>query len=200
MEVVWRLDVRQRPSRYVQKIYNDIIYYLGERYRREWRREKLEIPTDPHSLKHLAGTSRGLEFAEAERRIDMEFSIRRLRKILKAGVISKPDFDLLLGTRIYGRSIAAYARENGLRYGKTRKRRQRAEARICRFLERSADSVSPSESWPPPFLYGGRMRRVATPAKKRETDAAMASPAERKAPPFSLEERSQAKEAMHSWS
>ena len=59
--------------------------------------------------------------------------IQRLREHMEAGRISEADFLLLVGTRVYGKSVADYARETGLDYQVAKKRRQRAEAVISRF-------------------------------------------------------------------
>ena len=59
--------------------------------------------------------------------------IKRLRAHMDAGRITEADFLLLVGTRVYGRSVANYARETGLGYQVAKKRRQRAEATIGRF-------------------------------------------------------------------
>jgi len=59
--------------------------------------------------------------------------IKRLKEHMQAGRITEADFFLLVGTRVYGRSIAHYARAVGLNYQVAKKRRQRAEAAIRRF-------------------------------------------------------------------
>ena len=45
-------------------------------------------------------------------------------------VISEADFLLLVGTRVYGKTAAQYARETGMCSDLARKRRLRAEAAI----------------------------------------------------------------------
>jgi len=61
--------------------------------------------------------------------------VERLREHMEAGRISDADFLLLVGTKVYGNSLADYAREVGIDYQVAKKRRQRAEARIKRFEE-----------------------------------------------------------------
>ena len=59
-----------------------------------------------------------------------EAEIKKLRGHLKQGLISEADFYLLVGTRLYGESLADCARKAGLGYQAAKQRRQRAEAAI----------------------------------------------------------------------
>ncbi len=68
-------------------------------------------------------------------RIELREAQERLREHLNAGRITEADFLLLIGTRVYGKSVADCARETGLDYQVAKKRRQRAEAAIGRFEE-----------------------------------------------------------------
>ena len=52
---------------------------------------------------------------------------------MDAGRITTADGLLLIGTRVYGTSVADYARDTGVAYQVAKKRRQRAEAAIGRF-------------------------------------------------------------------
>jgi hypothetical protein len=142
LQAVCRLDVRRRPDRLAQKIINDTYHRLYEEYRRDWDRTSLEVrpaPKDPEDLDSpesfdvLVGGVEDINFAEIELREVQELEFKRLREHLVAGRISEPDFLLLVGTRIYGQSVADYAREAGLDYQVAKKRRQRAEAAIRGF-------------------------------------------------------------------
>ncbi len=133
LKVVCRVDVKRRPDRLVQKVYNDTVHHLHDEYRRAWNRTNREFAADPEEIDLLAGGVEGIDFAGIELRERQELEIERLREHLTAGRISDADFLLLVGTRVYGKSIADYAREARLDYQVAKKRRQRAEAVIRRF-------------------------------------------------------------------
>lgn len=167
LEVICRLDVRRRPGRLVQKIMNDTYHDVYREYRRDWARANQEVrpdPDDPDAFDELVTGVEGVDFAGIELREVQEIEIRQLRRHLVAGRISEADFLLLVGTRIYGQSVADYAREAGLDYQLLKKRRQRAEAAIRCFEDtepRGPDGVVPKEGLLPPF--GGRQRSKSGP-------------------------------------
>ena len=130
LQVLCRVDVRRRPDRLVQKVFNDTVHHLYNEYRRAWERTKHEVAVDPEEINALAGGIEGIDFAGIERREAQEIEIKRLREHAEAGRITEVDFLLLVGTRVYGRSVSDYAREAGLGYQAAKKRRQRAEAAI----------------------------------------------------------------------
>ncbi len=132
--VLYRIDVNHRPDRLAQKVYNDTVHELYEGYRRAWRQENREFRADPGELEAVAGLA-GIDFAGIERREAEDIEIDRLREHLDAGRITEAGFVLLVCTRVHGKSIASYARELGLKYPATRKRRWRIEKRLRRFEE-----------------------------------------------------------------
>lgn len=132
MQVVCRIDVDHRPHRLTQKVVNDTIHRLHDEYRREWDRSHREVLTDPEKLQDIPGGSEGIGLTEAELREAENAAIRRLRGHQAEGRLSEADFFLLVGTFVYGRSLAEYAREVGLPYEAAKKRRQRALATIRR--------------------------------------------------------------------
>ena len=133
LQVLCRVDVKRRPDRLVQKVFNDTVHHLYDKYRRTWNRTNHEFTADPEVLDALAGGVEGIDFAGIELREAQEIEIQRLHEHMEAGWISEADFLLLVGTRVYGKSVADYARETGLDYQVAKKRRQRAEAVISRF-------------------------------------------------------------------
>jgi hypothetical protein len=135
LQVLCRIDVKRRPDRLVQKVFNDTVHHLYDEYRSLWLRAKREIPADPERIRKLARRVEGIDFPGIELREAQRVEIERLREHLVSGRISEPDFLLLVGTRIYGKSVADYAREAGLAYQVAKKRRQRAEATIRRVEE-----------------------------------------------------------------
>jgi len=155
LQVVCRVDIRQRPDRLVQKVFNDTIHRLHDECQRAWTRASRERVKDPQAINALAGGVAGIDFTGIALREAQEIALRRLQEHLQAGRISEADFFLLVGTRVYGQSVADYAREAGLDYQVAKKRRQRAEAAIGRF-ERNAwtvrNGLSPSGGLTPLLL------------------------------------------------
>jgi hypothetical protein len=133
LQVLCRIDVKRRPDRLVQKVYNDTVHHLHDEYRRTWKRANREFTAEPEEIDALAGGTEGIDTAGIELREAQEIEINRLREHLEANRITEADFLLLIGTRVYGKSVAEYAREAGLDYQVAKKRRQRAEAVIRRF-------------------------------------------------------------------
>jgi len=140
LQVICRIDVKRRPDRLVQKIFNDTIHRLHDEYRRMWTRADRELAMDPEDLYALSGRVEGINFARMDLRERQQIEIQRLRQHMEAGRISESDCLLLIGTRVYGQSLIDYSREVGLDYQVAMKRRQRAEAVIHRF-EREARAL-----------------------------------------------------------
>ena len=158
LQVLCRIDVTRRQDRLVQKVYNDTVHHLYDEYRRTWNRTNREFTADAEEIDALVGDVEGIDIASIELREAQGIEIRRLRAHMDAGRITEADFLLLVGTRVYGTSVADYARKRGLGYQVAKKRRQRAEATIGRFEWNNGDSsgrVSPSRSRLPPLVCGG---------------------------------------------
>lgn len=144
LQVLCRIDVSRRPERLLQKVFNDTVHRLHDEYRRAWNRTNREFTADAEEIDALAGGTEGIDFAGIELREAQEIEIARLRRHAEAGRISEADFLLLVGTRVYGKSIADYAREAGLDYQVAKKRRQRAEAAIQRSDEKGGAIFLPT--------------------------------------------------------
>lgn len=125
LRAVCRLDPSKRASRLAQKIVNDVFHGLHDDYRRGWRRAAREVATDPDEL-----AGHDVEYARAAAaatlRLEQEARIEALKAHRAAGRISDTDFLLLVGTQVYGRSLADCAHESGLTYEAAKKRQQRA--------------------------------------------------------------------------
>jgi hypothetical protein len=134
LQTVCRLDVRRRTDRLVQRIVSGTIHRLHDEYRRIWNREECETPNPPEYFEGLVG-GRDPDLDAIDLRAKREAEIKRLREHADAGRISEADFLLLVGTRVYGKSAAQYARETGMSCDLARKRRLRAEAVIRRAEE-----------------------------------------------------------------
>jgi len=133
LKVVCRIDVARRPDRLVQKVVNDTIHVLHEEYRREWDRASREVATDPDEIEKLAGAVEGIDFDAMDAREVREAEIERLRSHMEAGCISEADFQLVVGTRLYGKLVREYAAAVGISFEAAKKRRQRGQAAIRRY-------------------------------------------------------------------
>ncbi len=127
---ICRVDLVRRRDRLAQWIYNATLHRLHDEYRREWTRAEREPATELEEIIELAGAVEGIDLETIELRAAHAREIRRLREHLDAGRITKADFLLLLATRLYGQSVAEFARGAGLKVETVKKRRQRAEAVI----------------------------------------------------------------------
>jgi hypothetical protein len=133
IEVLSRIDLIKRPERLAQKILNDTSHCLHDEYRDTWDRADREIAVEQEAIVELAGGAEDDTFAALAFSEEREVEIRRLRTHLEAGRITESDFVLLLGTRVYGKSVVEYACEAGLTFQAAKKRRQRAERVIWLF-------------------------------------------------------------------
>lgn len=134
-QVLCRIDVTRRPSRLVQKVFNDTVHHLHDEYRRNWDRASIEVSAETEELVTVAAGPKTEPLVMFLQREEQETEIRRLREHLKAGRINEVDFHLVVGSRLYGKKIPDLARELGLAYQAAKKRRQRAEDAIRRFYE-----------------------------------------------------------------
>ncbi|MCY3017541.1 MAG: hypothetical protein NTW87_00720 [Planctomycetota bacterium] len=130
LESLRRVDTTKRPTRLVQKIINDTAHHLHDEYRRRWRRTDGEVLTDWDTLQGLAANRLHYEPERLHVMDAHDAAVWRLRVHVDEGRISEADFNLVVGTRIYGHSISDYARSSGESYEALKKRRQRAEACI----------------------------------------------------------------------
>ena len=154
LQIICRIDVGQRPERLVQKIFNDTVYHLHEEYCRNWAQQNREILMAPEEIEDLRRGGENIDRVGIELRDAKQKAINWLREFMAQGGISEADFHLFVGTRIYGNSLAEYARENGLKYRAAQKRLQRAQAKIHRFVwsEEELPNRCLTPSAFPPFL------------------------------------------------
>jgi len=129
LQVICRINVTQRFDRLTQKIINDTIHNLHAEYRPLREQTEHEVFEEPEKLELHAGSD-CIDLDEIDCRMAKDTEIRKLRAHLREGRISDTDFSILLGTRVYGKSMAEYARETGLKYKTVKKRRQQAETAI----------------------------------------------------------------------
>lgn len=130
IQVVCRIDPDQRPYRLAQKIYNNTVHRLHDEYRRRWDRARCEEGVPDERLEILAGGVEGVDLDGIALREAQEEEIRRLRRDLAEGLITEPDFYLMVGCRVYGQPLRDCAAKLGIAYEVAKKRRQRVEARL----------------------------------------------------------------------
>lgn len=94
-------------------------------------------------------------FQRVELRQAQEACCAGLQDLWRRGIIDGVEYHLMVGTLIYQKSLAEYAREHGLPVEGAKKRRQRALQRICKFREKSGRHVSPSDPLGGLFLDEG---------------------------------------------
>jgi hypothetical protein len=147
-EVVCRIDPARRPDRLVQKVINDTAHHLHDEYHRRWDASLYEVAQDGTKLETLAGGADGVDLDAIERRQARRAAIRTLKDYVAEGVLTEPDFFLIVGTRIYGRPLKDFAARAGLDYQVVKKRRQRAEAALRRKASRTCPLASPTGAFP----------------------------------------------------
>ena len=124
--VIERIDVNRRPTRLVQKLYNDTVHRFWDEYSRQWKRQEREVYAAEEEMILLAGGEEEVGFLEVDFRDEQEAKVRRLRELLEAGRISEADFLLLTGVHVDGRTVADCSRGIGLTVEAGKKRYQRA--------------------------------------------------------------------------
>jgi hypothetical protein len=70
--------------------------------RRAWRCAEPEFTAGPEEIQALVGGSAGIDTCRIELREAQEKVAERLQLLREAGHITKADFLLLVGTRVYG--------------------------------------------------------------------------------------------------
>lgn len=153
-ESICRINLKKRPARLAQWIYNTTVHRLYEGYEREWKHAERERSTDPEIIQDSAGASDGIDLDGIELRDEFRRQVGRLQQHCQAGRITEADFYLIIGTRIYGQPVSEYARQVGLNPDTARKRRMRAEAAIRsheRDLQKRTRTVSRLGVLAPPF-------------------------------------------------
>ena len=127
---ITKINPKRRSRRLVQKVYNDTVRNLYRDFEKSWNLQHREISIPPDAFEWIFDGVEDIGFALVEHQDEQEVEIRRLRQFVDCGVISEADFYLLVGTRIYGKSLAECSQEVGLGYEAAKKKRQRAAAAI----------------------------------------------------------------------
>lgn len=134
LELLCRVDLTRRPARLAQKILNDTVQHYYHDIKRDFPRRDFEVLAGPEEIEFASGGVYDKGIAAFELREEKEPEIQRLREHLEAGRLSESDFHVLVGTEVYGLSLADSARLMGLDYELAKKRRQRAQAVLRRFI------------------------------------------------------------------
>ncbi len=135
LEVLPRINVTRRPDRLTQKVVNDTAHRLHDEYCILWDHFERQENLGNEALDSLAASPTDSPYHICLQREAQTIAIIKLREHLAAGRISEVDFFLIAGTRLYGKQVADCAKDLGLGYQAAKKRRQRAEEAIRRFLE-----------------------------------------------------------------
>ncbi len=130
LKVISNIDPEIRQRHFASKVFNDTVHHLCDEYRRSWKRAEWEISMDDETIDDLAAENDVIDETPIEIAVAQKLYLDKLQKHLSDGTIQEADYLLLVGTRIYGKILADYARENGIGYQAAKKRRQRAEAQI----------------------------------------------------------------------
>jgi hypothetical protein len=126
LEYVSGVDMSARRDHLVRKVYNDTAKRLYEGYRKRagWQETQLDEEMEERLVDEV------VETAEERLRNVRRVQVEKLKTYRRSGLIDKEDLLVLIATRVYGRSLADYARERGMGYDMARKRRKRAEEAI----------------------------------------------------------------------
>ncbi|MDH5528207.1 MAG: hypothetical protein OEY97_12980 [Nitrospirota bacterium] len=146
LRVVCRIDTDRRPARLAQKVFYDTFHNLHEEYRRTWDRTNPERPWDDEI--HALAVGHGIDFDRIALEELRAAELKTLRAYFRAGDISETDYLLLVGMRVYGESVADYARRARVGYEAAKKRRQRAETTLRRL---GGEAMSPDSAQSPPL-------------------------------------------------
>src|SRR5262249_47510825 len=126
------IDPDRRRERLVQKVFNDVVHHLHDDYRKDWDHSKRQLATDPDMFQRRASNNER-ELIATELRDEQEVRIKQLIALRDAGRLSEADFLLLVGTQVYGQTLANHAHDCGLNYEAVKKRHQRAMKAIGEF-------------------------------------------------------------------
>jgi len=130
IQTVSTVDVACHGERIFEKLYAETSRRLYRDYERQWLHQRREAATVPADLPDLAGAAEPDDSAAEALHEAQRQRARALRAHLAAGRITEADYQLLVETRVHGKSVADYCRKTGLSYAATRKRRARVEAAI----------------------------------------------------------------------
>ena len=141
LKAMGRIDLGRRSTHIGQKLLNDSQHDTRLWYRHEREKHPGVIIGEDEDDPTERIPSPYVEQASAGHRIERQWAIKRLRSLVRSGTLTRPDFQILLGCHLYGRSIDEMAAHLGIPYGVAKKRRQRAVKK----LQKSAPHLSPND-------------------------------------------------------
>lgn len=127
-----RLDLDRRPERLGQKLLNDVQCDVRRHYEREralcQRTQPFSRDDEDDASEDLSETLGDVDpaFERADGQHDVRWARIYLKDLVRCGRLSSADYLILVGCRLYGRSLRETADRLGLGYAATRKREQRA--------------------------------------------------------------------------
>ena len=157
LRVVCRFDLNMRPGFIGKKLLNDTQHDTRQCYAKFRNDPSFNQTTDPENDPLDRVQVGDLGHASADILLDRSLAIKHLRRLVRSGHLSRPDFQILLGCHLYGRSINEMAVHLGIPYGAAKKRRQRAVKK----LQKSAPHLSPSDPDSPLYPIERNSRKEA---------------------------------------
>ncbi len=130
IESLAKYNVETRPKRIRLRLIRDTSNRLYREYGRRWRKANVTVSNDDEDELDLEVSVLDPGFEQVEHRHDEQTIIKSLSELHRTGLISESALHLLIGTRIYGQTLRAYAQAHGMSVEAAKKCRQRAEKKI----------------------------------------------------------------------
>ncbi len=142
-----RINLAQRSHAVGKKLLNDALSSTRSTYSRSRSRPDRQL-AGPNSFHLDQYPARHASLALPDYEIDKSWAVAKLKYLVRQGVLTRADYQIILGCHIYGRSISGMATHLGVSYAVAKKRRQRAAKK----LEKSEPSLSPGSPDSPLYL------------------------------------------------
>ena len=132
LQATHRIDLASRGTKFGKKLFNDTFHDVREHYAAERDHPEHQAPEDEDDTCDYFDRQPGYDLTQArvEFQLDRERAIAGLRGLVRRGLINRPDYQILLGCHLYGRSIAEMAAHLGVPYEAAKKRRLRAVEKL----------------------------------------------------------------------
>lgn len=135
-----RIDLSRREREFGKKLLNDTRADTRRSYRTFYGHHVQFEEDEYDELPEQRIGSHYWTAEDIESSVGRSWAIERLRSLARDGSLSRPDYQILLGCYIYGRSLDQMAEHLGITYGAAKKRRQRATKK----LRENASDLSPN--------------------------------------------------------
>jgi hypothetical protein len=137
-EVLWTYPVKKRPHKVASNLKFEVLNLICQQQKKNWQHQYISQLAQQTSrlLKDKILALSTPDITAWDKPKEEELTKEDYRKLLSSGAITETDYLLLVGTKVYGRSLKELAREHNLSYEAAKKRRQRAE-RAARGLKKN---------------------------------------------------------------